>query len=145
MSLFETLKNAIFPGSAAAPVAGASAGSRPPAPATNTRPGAAVVAPTAATAGAVSVPQEPAAAVDVEAVLEGLNARSPQKLNWRTSIIDLMKLVGMDPSLQHREELATELGYPGDINDSAAMNIWLHGAVMSKLAQNGGKIPPTLQ
>ena len=83
--------------------------------------------------------------VDVEAVLNQLNAKSPQKLNWQTSIVDLMKLVGMDSSLQHRKELAAELGYKGDTNDSAAMNVWLHKAVMQKLAANGGKVPDTLK
>jgi hypothetical protein len=83
--------------------------------------------------------------VDVEAVLEALNARSSQKLNWRSSIVDLMTLVGLDSSLHHRQELASELGYTGDKNDSAAMNIWLHKAVMRKLAENGGKVPASLQ
>jgi hypothetical protein len=78
-------------------------------------------------------------------VLEGLNSKSAQKLNWRTSIVDLMKLVGLDSSLQHRKELAMELGYTGDQNDSAAMNIWLHKAVMRKLAENGGRVPTSLQ
>ena len=73
-----------------------------------------------------------------------LNAKSQQKLNWQTSIVDLMKLVGMDSSLLHRKELAAELGYTGDTNDSAAMNIWLHKAVMQKLAANGGKVPANL-
>ena len=85
------------------------------------------------------------ATVDVETVLEGLNAKSSQKLNWRSSIVDLMKLTGLDSSLQHRQELAAELGYAGDKNDSAAMNIWLHKAVMRKLAENGGKVPASLQ
>ena len=78
-------------------------------------------------------------------MLDGLAARNPQKLNWRTSIVDLMKLVDLDSSLQHRKELAAELGYSGDTNDSAAMNIWLYKAVMRKLAENGGKVPATLQ
>jgi hypothetical protein len=78
-------------------------------------------------------------------VLDGLAARNPQKLNWRTSIVDLMKLVDLDSSLKHRKELAAELGYDGDTNDSAAMNVWLHRAVMKKLAANGGKVPATLQ
>jgi hypothetical protein len=81
----------------------------------------------------------------VEAVLEGLSAKSSQKLNWRTSIVDLMKLVNLDSSLEHRKQLATELGYSGDMNDSAAMNIWLHKAVMRKLAENGGRVPASLQ
>ena len=82
--------------------------------------------------------------VDVEAVLEGLAAKNPQKLNWRTSIVDLMKLVGMDSSLTQRKELAKELGYTGNMQDSATMNIWLHQQVLQKLAANGGKLPAEL-
>ena len=83
--------------------------------------------------------------VDIEQVLNDMAAKNPQKLNWRTSIVDLMKLVGMDSSLQERKDLATELGYTGDKNDSATMNIWLHKQVMTKLAQNGGKVPADLK
>lgn len=82
--------------------------------------------------------------VDIEAVLEDMAHDNPQKLNWRTSIVDLMKLVGMESSLQERKELADELGYTGDKSDSAAMNIWLHKAVLKKLAENGGKVPASL-
>ena len=71
-------------------------------------------------------------------------AKNAQQLNWRTSIVDLMKLLGLDSSLQARKTLATELHYTGDMNDSAAMNIWLHKAVMQKLADNGGQVPPDL-
>jgi hypothetical protein len=141
MSLFDTLKNAIFGH------AGAAASTPPTAPAKVNSPdsaaGAQPVAPNAAPAKppASATGAAPQAQVDVEAVLNQLNAKSPQKLNWQTSIVDLMKLVGMDSSLQHRKELATELGYTGDANDSATMNIWLHAAVMQKLAANGGKVP----
>jgi hypothetical protein len=82
--------------------------------------------------------------VDIEQVLNDMAAKNPQKLNWRTSIVDLMKLVGMDSSLQERKQLADELGYKGDKNDSAAMNIWLHKQVMKKMAENGGKVPADL-
>ena len=82
--------------------------------------------------------------VDIEAVLDGLNAERAQKLNWRTSIVDLMKLVGMESSLSERKELADELGYTGDKSDSAAMNIWLHKQVLKKLQDNGGKVPADL-
>jgi hypothetical protein len=71
-------------------------------------------------------------------------AANGQKLDWRHSIVDLMKLVGMDSSLAARKELAADLKYSGDTNDSAAMNIWLHKEVMGKLAANGGKVPPEL-
>lgn len=82
--------------------------------------------------------------VDIEAVLDGLNAERAQKLNWRTSIVDLMKLVGLESSLSERKELADELGYTGDKSDSAAMNIWLHKQVLKKLQDNGGKVPADL-
>jgi hypothetical protein len=131
MSLFDTLKNAIFGHAGAATPAAPKAAP----PSSTSTPGP------APTPSPTPAPKE----VDVEAVLTQLNAKSPQKLNWQTSIVDLMKLVGMDSSLQHRKELAAELGYKGDPNDSAAMNVWLHKAVMQKLAANGGKVPDTLK
>jgi len=84
------------------------------------------------------------AQVDVTAILDGLAAKSPEKLDWKTSIVDLMKLVGMDSSLSARKELAKELHYDGDTNDSAAMNIWLRKQVIQKIAENGGKVPQNL-
>lgn len=83
--------------------------------------------------------------VDVERVLNGMAEKNPQKLNWRTSIVDLMKLLDLDSSLAARKELAQELHYTGDTSDSASMNIWLHKQVMKKLAENGGKVPADLQ
>jgi hypothetical protein len=83
--------------------------------------------------------------VDVEAVLNNMQQQSGQQLNWRTSIVDLLKLLGLDSSLQARKELAAELNYTGDTNDSATMNIWLHRQVMNKLAANGGKVPADLK
>lgn len=96
-----------------------------------------------------AAPQAPVAAatverVDIEQVLDGLAASNSQKLNWRTSIVDLMKLVGMDSTLQERKELADELGYAGDKNDSAKMNMWLHKEVLRRMEQNGGKVPANL-
>lgn len=85
------------------------------------------------------------AAVDVEAVLNTMAANNPQNLNWRTSIVDLMKLLGLDSSLGERKALAQELGYTQDTADSAAMNVWLHRQVMNKLAANGGKVPAELK
>ncbi len=85
-----------------------------------------------------------AANVDVEAVLNGMAAKNSEKLDWKHSIVDLMKLVGMESSLAERKELAKELGYTGDTDDSAKMNIWLHKEVMKKLAENGGKVPASL-
>jgi hypothetical protein len=86
-----------------------------------------------------------APAVDVEAVLEIMAKDAGQTLDWRHSIVDLMKLLSIDSSLANRKALAAELGYTGDTNDSAAMNIWLHKAVMQKLAQNGGVVPESLR
>jgi hypothetical protein len=82
--------------------------------------------------------------VDVAVILDGLAAKSSEKLDWKHSIVDLMKLVGMDSSLSARRQLATELHYTGDQNDSATMNIWLHKQVLQKLAANGGKVPAEL-
>ena len=84
------------------------------------------------------------AQVDVAAILDGLAAKNREKLDWRHSIVDLMKLVGMDSSFSARKALAAELQYPGDTNDSASMNIWLHKQVMQKLADNGGNVPAEL-
>jgi hypothetical protein len=97
-------------------------------------------APQPQTGGAAATAQR----VDIEQVLNDMAAKNPQKLNWRTSIVDLMKLVGMDSSLDERKKLADELGYTGDKNDSATMNIWLHKQVMKKMAENGGKVPADL-
>ena len=83
----------------------------------------------------------PAKTVDINAVLEGLAAKNPEKLDWRHSIVDLLKLVGMDSSQSARKELAQDLHYTGDMNDSASMNMWLSTEVQKKLAENGGKVP----
>ena len=84
-------------------------------------------------------------AVDVVAKLESLAASNPQKLNWKVSIVDLLKLLNLDSSLEARKELATELGCPKEkMGDSAQMNIWLHKTVLQKLADNGGNIPKEL-
>ena len=82
--------------------------------------------------------------VDIEKVLNEMAEKNPQKLNWRTSIVDLMKLVGMESSLAERKQLADELGYTGDKSDTATMNMWLHKQVMKKMAENGGKVPASL-
>ncbi len=105
--------------------------------AASTRPAAtatAAPAPTAAPAAAAAQP------VDVDGILDFMNAQREQKLNWRTSIVDLMKLTGMDSTLEERKELANELGYPGDTSDSAAMNIWLHERVLARIRADGGQI-----
>ncbi len=94
------------------------------------------VTPTAAPA-----PQAAAQPVDVGGILDFMNDQRDQKLNWRTSIVDLMKLLGMESSLAERKELADELGYTGDKSDSATMNIWLHKQVIQKIVDNGGQLP----
>jgi hypothetical protein len=94
-----------------------------------------------------ATPVAPAAipVIDVVAKLEGLATANTQKLNWRVSIVDLLKLLGLESSLAARKELATELGCPADkMGDSAQMNMWLHKTVLQKLAQNGGNIPKEL-
>ncbi|MDQ0560739.1 hypothetical protein QO004_002528 [Rhizobium mesoamericanum] len=89
-------------------------------------------------------PPAPAPAVDIEDVLDEAVRNSGQKLDWRHSIVDLMKAVGLDASLHERWELARELGYAGDTNDSAKMNTFLHKTLMKRLSENGGKVPPAL-
>ena len=86
-----------------------------------------------------------AAPVDVESVLTNMASASAQKLDWRHSIVDLLKLVGMDSGLEQRKTLATELGYTGELNGSAEMNTWLQKAVMQKMSENGGKVPDSLK
>jgi hypothetical protein len=83
--------------------------------------------------------------VDVAPILDKAVAAKGEKLEWRTSIVDLMKALDIDSSFSARKELAKELGYTGDSNDSASMNIWLHKQVMTKLAANGGKLPPEIK
>jgi 3-oxoacyl-ACP reductase-like protein len=130
MGIFDAIKNAIWKHPAAAPSA----------------PTAAATAPAAAPiAAAQAAPPTSTATVDIGAVLTAMEAKSGQKLNWQTSIVDLMKLVGLDSSFQNRKQLATELGYTGDTNDSASMNIWLHKQVMAKLAESGGQLPDSLK
>jgi hypothetical protein len=130
MSIFGTILSKIFPSSHPAVAA--------PAP---------VAAPDTTAAAALAPSPEIAAAppVDVEAVLTDLQSKTSEQLNWKTSIVDLMKLLGLDSSLAARKELAGELHYSGDTNDSASMNIWLHKAVMAQLAANGGKVPDSLK
>jgi hypothetical protein len=113
----------------------AGATAQPAAPAPSVIAGAPTAQPAAAPAPPV---------VDVAAVLNDMARKNPEKLDWRKSIVDLMKLVGMDSSLGSRKQLATELHYTGDMNDSASMNVWLHKQVLVKLAENGGKVPAEL-
>ena len=106
---------------------------------------AAPAAPQAAPVSATPAPPAPITVVDVLGQLEGLAAANPQKLNWKVSIVDLLKLLGLDSTLTARKELATELGCPAQkMGDSAQMNMWLHKTVLQKLAENGGNIPKDL-
>src|ERR1700686_3097791 len=99
-----------------------------------------------ASASPTSAPSAPPAqTVDVAAIVDKAAAAKGEKLAWRTSIVDLMKALDIDSSFAARKELAKELGYTGDSNDSASMNIWLHKQVMAKLAANGGKLPPEIK
>ena len=104
------------------------------------------VAPTAQTqfTPAPEAVPAPVAEVDVAGILDFMNEQRAQKLNWRTSIVDLMKLIGLESSLAERKELADELGYTGDKSDSASMNIWLHKQVIQKIRDNGGQLPTDL-
>ncbi|MDA9494109.1 MULTISPECIES: DUF3597 domain-containing protein [Bradyrhizobium] len=131
MSIFGKIMGAIFGShpASAAPAGSAPSGSAP-----------------ASAAPAGSAPAAaPMATVDVAAIVDKLVAAQKEKLEWRTSIVDLMKALDIDSSLAARKDLAKELGYTGDMNDSASMNVWLHKQVMSKLAANGGKLPPEIK
>jgi hypothetical protein len=126
MSVFGNIMSAIF-GHGSAQAAGASP----------------TLAPGAPTATQTSAP--PTQTVDVAAVVDKAAAATGEKLAWRTSIVDLMKALNLDSSLSARKELAKELKYTGDTNDSATMNVWLHKQVMMKLAANGGKLPADIK
>ena len=132
MSIFGKIMGAIFGTSAtAAPASGGTAAS-----------------PTSGSSAAPSggsSPAAPAQSVDVAPILDKAVAASGEKLDWKHSIVDLMKALKLDSSIGARKELAKELGYTGDTNDSATMNIWLHKQVMTKLAANGGKLPPEIK
>jgi len=132
MGIFDKIKDSIFgkntPASGSPSFSGTSSGSSS----------------TAAAPQPAPAPAATMSSVDVEAMLEAKAKNFPRKVNWRTSIVDLMALVGIENSLAERRELARELGYTGDMNDTAPMNIWLHKQVMRKLAENGGKVPADL-
>ena len=137
MSIFGKIMGAIFGSDAsAAPASGALL--RGSAPASGAAPASTGSSPAPATA--------PAQSVDVAAIVDkAAAAKKGEKLEWRTSIVDLMKALDINSSLTARKELAKELGYTGDTDDSATMNIWLHKQVMAKLAANGGKLPPEIK
>ena len=148
MGIFDKIKGAIWgkkeEETAAKPVSAGGetvVASAAPAPST---PAATTAAP-AQTAAAPASAAPAGGEVDIAAIMDAAVKRNGQKLNWRTSIVDLMKALGMESSLAERKELAAELGYTGDTGDSAAMNMWLHKAVLKKLKDNGGKLPADLQ
>jgi hypothetical protein len=132
MSILGNIFSKIFPSSHAEKAPGASG---TPAPGATAPAGAPVIA-----SAAVALSN-----VDIEKQLDGMAAKSSEKLNWRTSIVDLLKLLSLDSSLAARKELAQELQYTGDPNDSASMNTWLHRQVLNKVAANGGKVPADLK
>jgi hypothetical protein len=132
MGMFTNLMSKIFRHATAAPSTTIEAATSP----TATTPAASAVSSVASSASEKSV--------DVTAILDDLAAKNSEKLDWRKSIVDLMKLVEMDSGLSARKQLARELHYSGDENDSAVMNVWLHKQVITKLAENGGSVPPEL-
>lgn len=139
MGVFDKIRDAIWGKAEAATIEeGSAAATAPESPASAGAP------PTPTSSSAPSSTPAPMSAVDVGAVLDRAVKDSGQTLDWKHSIVDLMKALGLDSSLSHRKELATELGYGGDMSDSAAMNIWLHAQVIEKLRANGGKLPAGL-
>jgi 3-oxoacyl-ACP reductase-like protein len=136
MGMFNNLLSKIF-GHASA------AASATPAP-SNTTIESAVAPATAAPATTPDAAAVPVQTTDVNTILDGLAAKNSEKLDWKKSIVDLLKLVDMDSSLSARRQLAKELHYPGDENDSATMNVWLHKQVLRELSEHGGKIPREL-
>jgi len=137
MDLLSNLMSKIFSHAATAtPVSGSPSAAQPGA--------ATPAAPAVQSAATATAPAAPPQTVDIAAILNGLAAKNPEKLDWKRSIVDLMKLVGMDSSFGARKQLATELHYTGDPNDSAVMNVWLHKQVLIKLSENGGKVPAEL-
>lgn len=145
MSIFGKIMGAIFGSHADAATPGTTA---PPAAPNTASPGTPAPSATSAAGGAApsgSAPAAPAASVDVAAILDKAVAAKGEKLEWKTSIVDLMKALDIDSGLTARKELAKELGYTGDTGDSATMNIWLHKQMMAKLAANGGKLPADIK
>jgi 3-oxoacyl-ACP reductase-like protein len=138
MGILSNIFHKIFPSSHPAVTQAATQAATPAATTT-----AAAPATPAASVASATTKDASVAEVDVESILNNMSGAS--SLNWRTSIVDLLKLLGLDSSLESRKELAKELNYTGDTGDSATMNIWLHRQVMNKLAANGGKVPADLK
>jgi hypothetical protein len=147
MSIFGTILSKIFPSHhpAVAQAGSAATSASPPAGATAAPQGTASSGAAATPGASTAASAQSMPPVDVEKVLSDLAQKRPEKLNWRMSIVDLMKLLDLDSSLTARKALATELHYSGDMNDSAAMNMWLQKQVMKKLADNGGRVPEDLK
>jgi hypothetical protein len=149
MGILSNIFSKIFPSSHPAAKQGGQPGSAQaaprPAPAPQAPQSSQSAQPQAQPQARTAPPAPPMDQVDVEEILNNMQKTSGQQLNWRSSIVDLMKLLGLDSSLQARKELAAELNYTGDTSDSASMNIWLHKQVMNKLAANGGKVPADLR
>lgn len=166
MGIFDKIKSAIFGqakpattaqadapktvssgGTVSASMSGsAPATAAPTASASTTAPAGQGTSPSPANSGASSSAAAPSSSspVDIAPILDAAVKNNGQKLDWRRSIVDLMKALDLDSSLAARKELAEELGYTGDKNDSATMNVWLHKGLMKKLAENGGKVPADL-
>lgn len=150
MSIFDRIKNAIFGEAHAAnatpsaDTSTTSALSQAPVPGSSTASPAAPAASSPASATPASVQTAGQSSVDVAPILDAAVKKSGQKLDWKHSIVDLMKALGMDATLEERKELAAELDYQGDIHDSAKMNTFLHKALLQKLSENGGKVPAEL-
>lgn len=140
MGIFDKIKGAIWGKAEAAEPSAPAAAPTTAAPAPAAAPTTQAPTP-AASAPAASAPVQP---VDVAAILDEAVKKNGQTLDWRKSIVDLMKALDLDSSLANRKELAKELGYTGDTEDSASMNIWLHKQVLAKLKENGGKVPADL-
>jgi hypothetical protein len=147
MSIFGKIMSAIFgskadaaPNTTAAPGGSVSTSATPSAGTAPAADGPVIVG-----TGAPAASAAPAQTVDVAAILDKAVAAKKEKLEWRTSIVDLMKALDIDSSFSARKDLAKELGYTGDTGDSASMNIWLHKQMMGKLAANGGKLPSDIK
>lgn len=137
MSIFGSIMSAIFGrASSAASAPGATSAVAPPTSPT---------AQSTTASGQTAVSATPKPIIDVEPIMDTLAREAGQKLDWRRSIVDLLKLLNLDSSLTARKQLAQEFNYTGDTNDSASMNIWLHKQVMIKLAENGGRVPDELK
>ena len=142
MSIFGKIMGAIFGSHASATPASGGAAAGGSASSSGASTASSSAGPSSASSTASAAPGQ---TVDVAAIVDKAAAATGEKLEWRTSIVDLMKALNIDSSLTARKELAKELGYTGDTNDSASMNIWLHKQVMAKLAANGGKLPPEIK